>query len=103
VTALPGRENEAMAGNWTIDVYEFGGRHEVTLRNEHWETTVEIAPDGDLRIEHEVDSDSYGGGTRNVACRLPMPHVVEFLRAVGYTVEPPRPASPSSDTAGKEQ
>lgn len=86
---------------WTIDVYEHGARREVMLRTEHYDVTLEIDRDGDLRIEHEVDSDSYGCGSRTVSCCIPMPQVVEWMRAAGYEVRGPGAARESAETEGE--
>lgn len=66
---------------WTVDIYEQGSRREVTLRDQNWDHTLEIDNDGDLRVEFDVDSESYGGGTRTVRAYFPMAKVIEFLRA----------------------
>jgi hypothetical protein len=81
---------------WTIDDYEVNGRREVTLRDEHYEVTLEIDRDGNLVVEHEVDSDNYGGGMRTVRCYVPMVEVDRWLAMV----RPAPSTAPRADPFG---
>jgi hypothetical protein len=87
--------------NWKIDRWERPGHPDhIEIHDEHYERSAEI-DDGDLLVEHEVESDSYGGGSRTVRCRIPAIEIVALLRLNGYGVDAPSQPSPGAP-AGTE-
>jgi hypothetical protein len=74
---------------WTIDDFEVRGRREITLRDEHYDVTIDLDGDEEVCVEHEVDSENYGGGSRTVRCYVPVAEFERWLKMV----------RPSSSTA----
>jgi hypothetical protein len=87
--------------NWKIDRWERPGHPDhIEIHDEHYERSAEI-DDGDLLVEHEVESDSYGGGSRTVRCRIPAIEIVALLRLNGYGVDAPSQPSPGAPAGTK--
>jgi hypothetical protein len=90
-----------MGGNWTVENWgERNGRPDACLHDEKYERTLEITAEGDLAIEIDHDYNA-----PRMTAAVPLAQVIHLLTLHGYRVVLPggRPASPSSDTAGKER
>jgi hypothetical protein len=88
-------------GNWKIDRWDRPGKPSTFLfHTENYRTTMEIDRGGCLavRIEHDFNAP-------DMTAAIPVAQVIHLLTLHGYRVVLPggRPASPSSDTAGKEK
>jgi hypothetical protein len=84
---------------WTIDDFEVRGRREITLRDEHYDVTIDLDGDEEVCVEHEVDSENYGGGSRTVRCYVPVAEFERWLKMV----RPSSSTAPRADADAAEK